>query len=74
MSVSVSQPILDNINQINKSAPQLDNRSVSKPEPILYDESCKKQNDELRSYLDNVIAENNQLRQYTDNVVAELDK
>jgi hypothetical protein len=75
MSVSVSQPILDNLNivndQNNKSAPQLDNMSVSKPEPILYDESCKKQNDELKKSLDNAIAENNQLRYYLDNVIAE---
>jgi hypothetical protein len=75
MSVSVSQPILDNLNivndQNNKSAPQLDNMSVSKPEPILYDESCKKQNDELRISLGNASAEINQLKQYIDNVVAE---
>lgn len=75
MSVSVSQPILDNLNivndQNNKSAPQLDNMSVSKPEPILYDESCKKQNDELRISLGNASTEINQLKQYIDNVVAE---
>jgi hypothetical protein len=45
--------------------------SVSKPEPILYDEHCKKQNDELRISLGNASTEINQLRQYIDNVIAE---
>lgn len=45
--------------------------SVSKPEPILYDEHCKKQNDELRISLGNATTEINQLRQYIDNVIAE---